>query len=791
MLAVAALLIIAVGSMGLSGMDSSNKGLGTVYNDRVVPLEQLKIIADMYAVNIVDNAHKIRNGNVSWKEGLENVKSAQSTINETWNTYLGTVLVPQEEEIMNIIKPLMEKADSSITKLKSILKAGDQERLSEFTIHELYPVIDPLSDKFSALTKVQLDVAKTEYETAIKRYENIRNLSMASILVGIGILSVLGWTLIRAVINPMKRANNYLTRMAQGEQNVKVVIEREDETALILHAAEAMQVKLNADLNEANEKAAEATRAKQGLDNVSANVMLTDVEGSIIYLNKTVEEMFRKIQENIRQELPHFNVDNLRGQNIDQFHKNTSHQLGILKNISERREFNINISGLTMSAIATPIIGPDEKQLGVVVEWKNVTQELLAQDLVEDVINEIVKGNIERRVEISKFEEGFLKRLGEGFNRALGGFVSPIQEIIKVISAMSEGDLTRRVNGEYLGDFGVLRDRFNTALDNLSTMVSEIRVAALTIAGTSDEISRGNTDLSQRTEEQAASLEQTASSMEQLTGTVKQNADNARQANQLASSAREQAERGGSIVGKAVSAMGEINSASKKIADIISVIDEIAFQTNLLALNAAVEAARAGEQGRGFAVVAAEVRNLAQRSAAAAKEIKGLIHDSVQKVDEGTQFVDGSGVALTEIMNGVKKVSDIIAEIAAASMEQSIGIEQVNKAIVQMDQVTQQNAALVEQVAAASESMDEKAKMLLGQIQSFRVDPQVKTGNQPTKNGTSLENSTTEGGIERRSSNRPWKKSSKLVENNDVNKHKLQSRKVASNNGSDTEWEEI
>jgi len=267
-----------------------------------------------------------------------------------------------------------------------------------------------------------------------------------------------------------------------------------------------------------------------------------------------------------------------------------------------------------------------------------------------------------------------------------------------------------------------------------------------------EEISQGNANLSQRTEEQSSSLEETASSMEEMTSTVKQNADNAGQANQLAIAARDQAEKGGSVVGNAVKAMAEINEASKKIADIIGVIDEIAFQTNLLALNAAVEAARAGEQGRGFAVVATEVRSLAGRSATAAKEIKGLIQDSVKKVEDGSVLVTESGQTLEQIVMSVKKVSDIVAEIAAASREQSAGIEQVNSAVMQMDEMTQQNAALVEQATAASQSMAEQAGELTRMMGRYRVDDSGAAGVSPGRGaeGTSAPRT------ERRGPNRPF-----------------------------------
>lgn len=292
----------------------------------------------------------------------------------------------------------------------------------------------------------------------------------------------------------------------------------------------------------------------------------------------------------------------------------------------------------------------------------------------------------------------------------------------QVAARVADGDLTSRIEVTAMDETGQLLQSMKTMNDNLKDMVGKINESASSVASGAGQISAGNSNLSQRTEEQAASLEETASSMEELTSTVKQNADNARQANQLAAAARAQAEKGGEVVGRAIDAMGGINSASKKIADIIGVIDEIAFQTNLLALNAAVEAARAGEQGRGFAVVAGEVRNLAQRSASSAKEIKDLIGDSVQKVEDGSKLVEQSGQTLGEIVGAVKKVSDIVAEIAAASQEQSSGIEQVNKAVMQMDEVTQQNAALVEEAAAASKSMEEQAQSLREMMASFKVD---------------------------------------------------------------------
>jgi methyl-accepting chemotaxis protein len=298
--------------------------------------------------------------------------------------------------------------------------------------------------------------------------------------------------------------------------------------------------------------------------------------------------------------------------------------------------------------------------------------------------------------------------------------VAKTQDIIR---AATEGDLSRRLDvAGKGGELMKLGNAINLLLESVSDIVSSVKGSASEVLRGAEEISQGNANLSQRTEEQSSSLEQTASSMEEMTSTVKQNADNAGQANQLATAARDQAEKGGAVVSSAVKAMADINDSSKKIADIIGVIDEIAFQTNLLALNAAVEAARAGEQGRGFAVVATEVRSLAGRSATAAKEIKELIQDSVRKVGDGSRLVTQSGQTLEQIVMSVKKVSDIVAEIAAASREQSSGIEQVNKAIMQMDSMTQQNAALVEQATAASQSMADQARDLTTMMERYQVN---------------------------------------------------------------------
>ena len=479
------------------------------------------------------------------------------------------------------------------------------------------------------------------------------------------------------------------------------------------------------DLTESNKQLRSISRLQSAVEGSTSNLMMCDANLNITYANPSVVKMLAARQYELRAVWPSLDANNLIGQNIDQFHRNPAHQRNLLSDPS-RLPFKAEmvIAGIEFELNATYVAGPNGEYMGNMVEWKDITEEKDAERQIQSLVDSAIEGQLETRINAENYQ-GFMKGLGNGINSLMDAVFEPLQEGKRVMASMAEGDLTQIMTGDFKGEFAELRDAINSSITNLLSMVNDINESSGSISAGASEIAIGNTDLSQRTEEQASSLEETASSMEEMTSTVRQNADNARIANELASTASEQATKGGDVVSNAVSAMSAINSSSKKIADIIGVIDEIAFQTNLLALNAAVEAARAGEQGRGFAVVAGEVRNLAQRSAGAAKEIKGLIKDSVDKVDEGSKLVDESGKTLEEIIKSVKKVSNIIAEIAAASQEQSLGIEEVNKAISQMDEMTQQNAALVEEAASASESMEEQAKNMIELMRYF------ETGEEP------------------------------------------------------------
>ena len=497
---VAALLVLVILAAGacVLRLKASNDVLATVYNDRVVPLRQLKSVADGYGKGIVDTAVKVANGVMTPQDGLTSLKAAQATIASEWAAYLATYLNPDETVLVAQVRPMMARADAAAAQLETLLRAGDPEPVKAFVVKDMYPATDPVAVIFDKLTAIQLDVAASEYKQSQLDYTQVLWMSAVLSAVAVAIAALVAWRLIVSITRGIDEAVKVAETVAGGDLSSHIVVRRRDET------------------------------------------------------------------------------------------------------------------GLLMAAL-------------------------------------------------------------------------------------------QRMNASLMG------------------IVGDVRGASESIATGSSEIANGNADLSQRTEEQASNLQQTAASMEQLTATVKQNADTALVATQLASTATEAAERGGRVVSQVVATMDEITASSKKVVDIIGVIDGIAFQTNILALNAAVEAARAGEQGRGFAVVATEVRNLAQRSGAAAREIKNLIGESVAKVENGTRLVADAGHTMEDIVHQVKRVNDMIGEISSASSEQSTGIGQIGDAVAQLDQVTQQNAALVEESAAAAESLNQQAAQLARIVGTFKL----------------------------------------------------------------------
>jgi methyl-accepting chemotaxis protein len=535
---------------------------------------------------------------------------------------------------------------------------------------------------------------------------------MISSVVTLLLAILAGWLITRSLLNELggepAEARQLMQELADGEVTTTLKLRKNDTSSLF------------AFMSKAAEKATENIRIRSALDNVSTSVMIADAQGKIIYANRSIVDMMQRAEGDIRADLPGFEARRMLGSSIDSFHKNPTHQRDLLANLHSTHRAQIKVGGHTFSFAASPVFTASGSRLGTAVEWRDRTVEVQIEEEVAQIVGAAVNGDFARRVDLNG-KEGFFKGLGEGLNQLLDVTSNGLQDIATVLSAVARGDLTHTIHRDYQGLFGTLKQDTNTTVERLREIVQNIKESTDSINSASREIAAGNSNLSSRTEQQAASLEETASSMEEITSTVRQNADNAKKANTLAIGASDIASRGGEVVGQVVSTMSEINESAKKIVDIISVIDGIAFQTNILALNAAVEAARAGEQGRGFAVVASEVRNLAQRSAGAAKEIKGLIGDSVEKVESGSRLVDEAGRTMDEIVGSITKVTDIMSEISAASIEQSSGIEQVNLAVTQMDENTQKNAALVEEAAAAAESLEEQARLLAEAVALFKL----------------------------------------------------------------------
>ncbi len=534
------------------------------------------------------------------------------------------------------------------------------------TAAELYDAGVPLNRAIKRLSIDSYTISVKALEDDFSALTLHRDVSAGISFLALAFALALAWMVTHSMIEPLSRVMEVFGKISAGHYDTHIDSHGGDEAGQVLKALDDMQSKLRTQIETERAVAAENTRIRRALDKASTSVVLADESHQIIYVNETAKASFTRNAQEIKATLPDFDPARLRGSSLESLSPDPGRQRHLLETLS-RAEVQEHVFGdFTFRTVVNPVVGDRGERLGTVMEWTQRTQEVRVEKELQSMLAAVNSGAVGKRIDLAG-KNGFFEAMARGINQLA---------------------------------------------DNLTETVSKVKLAAAEIHRGAQEISAGNSNLSLRTEEQAASLEETASSMEQMTTTVKQNADNAGQANQLALAAREQAEQGGMVVGKAVQAMSGINDSARKIADIIGVIDEIAFQTNLLALNAAVEAARAGEQGRGFAVVASEVRNLAGRSATAAKEIKDLIQDSVRKVSDGSLLVTQSGQTLEQIVISVKKVSDIVAEIAAASREQSLGIEQVGRAVMQMDQLTQQNAALVEQGTAASQNMTTEAAVL-------------------------------------------------------------------------------
>jgi len=588
--------------------------------------------------------------------------------------------------------------------------------------HESYK----LSSQMIKLRNAEVNAAKFHVNSITETTHQVSTvlwaMSLAIIILALGIALFLTRHLSKQIgIDPLY-AKGIAKEIAKGDLSRSIQLDADDKDSL-LHAIKNMQQKLLASRTAEHKAAEEVLRIKIALDNTSIGIIIADNNRNIIYANKSVVNALGKIEADIRKQIPSFSVDTLVGNSMDVFYQNPAQQAKLFATLTDTHSDDIELGGRTIMVVANPVIGRQNERIGTVTEWHDRTAEVAVEKEVAAFVVAATMGDFTKRFDLQG-KEGFLRELGEGLNQLLHASETGLDEVALILGALSRGDLTKTITNDYQGTFGQLKDNTNATVEKLENIILQIKEASDCINVGAKEIASGNNDLSHRTEQQAASLEQTAASMEELTSSVQHNTENAKQTNLLAIAAAETADQGGAAVGQVVATMNDIKESSLKIEEIILVIDDIAFQTNILAINAAIEAARAGVNGQGFAVVAGEVRNLAQRAAASAAEIKALIEDAVKKIDDGSELAVQAGSTMEDVVNSIRGVTDMMSEITAASIEQRAGIEQVNLAINQMDNVTQQNAALVEQAAAAAESLEEQAQTLAVTVSGFKLNNQ-------------------------------------------------------------------
>ncbi len=653
------------------------------------------------------------------------------------------------------VHPVLESARNAFGSFYGMVKSKilDAQKM-EVSASDVYSASSDVTRALQQLSDVSYAAMNVAVQQRLSEVTHRRDLTAGITALALAFALGLSWLIRHSLEKPLARAIAVFGDISSGKYDSEVDLSGTDEAGQVLRALHEMQGKLRTQIETERAVAAENTRIRQALDKVSTSVVLADAHHQIIYLNDTAQASFARNQHEIRKALPNFDPQRLKGSSLDSLSPDPAHQRRVLEALSGSDVQERALGACTFRTVSNPVISDKGERIGTVMEWTDRTQEVGVEKEMQGMLSSVLAGDLSQRIALTS-KAGFFEAMSRGVNQLA---------------------------------------------DNMSEVVSKVKGVAAEVRRGAEEISAGNANLSQRTEQQSSSLEETASSMEEMTTTVKQNADNAGQANQLAMAARDQAEKGGSVVSQAVKAMSDINDSSKKIADIIGVIDDIAFQTNLLALNAAVEAARAGEQGRGFAVVASEVRSLAGRSATAAKEIKELIQDSVKKVEDGSVLVTQSGQTLEKIVASVKKVSDIVAEIAAASREQSSGIEQVNRAVMQMDELTQQNAALVEEATAASQAMAQQVRGLNDMLERYRVaeqSAQAAAAAAAVRQAPTSAPSAPAARADRRSGARPWSGRARDAGGNAAPKAaqatgaRANGARVAPDTKGDTEWREF
>ncbi|MEO1581862.1 MAG: methyl-accepting chemotaxis protein [Pseudomonadota bacterium] len=622
--------------------------------------------------------------------------------------------------------------------------------------------IDPLawfqvqSLKLDQLKQIEEQMLKELKSISISRRDEaaagMRSAMIVGALAGLTVLFAIGWNIVKfkGLQRDLGGDANYLNEVlaALGQGDFSMDLSTEKPATGVYAGLQSMKSKLEAQVEKDRQVVAESNRIRQALDNVDSPVIIANETMHVVFVNRAAKSLFDQFNSDQSYQGQPVDSAHLVGVDIAQIPGLSQSAKNRLVDLNKTHIDDTDIGSRTVRLVSNPVFSDNGDRLGAIVVWNDRTAEVSIERDVDSVVQSARGGDLTQRIN-TKGMEGFYASLSEGVNSLLTVAEQVVGDTVRVFSAIARGSLKESIDREYQGSYGRLKSDANATIHKLTEVIGSIQESASSVKGGAHEIAIGNADLQQRTEEQASGLEKTAENMKHLTEMVRQSASNASEANELAQGTRNLAHRGGEAVNNTVSAMQEINEASRRIADIIAVIDEIAFQTNLLALNAAVEAARAGEQGRGFAVVATEVRNLAGRSASAAKEIKSLIQDSTSKVEEGTRLVDASGKTLEEIVTEVQRLSTTVEEIAQSSQEQYQGIDQVNATISQLDAFTQQNAAMVEEASAASESLGAQAARLDELAAFFETASDTSARAAIESMGVSIRE-------ERRSGERPW-----------------------------------
>jgi methyl-accepting chemotaxis protein len=673
-------IMLTLTGLNLFALHQTNEGLRTVYIDRTVPLADLAEIK----FKLLDNRLKIANAINSPEEAaasLKKIEIARAEIGKIWDAYMQTYLTPEEKILADKFIAAREiYVKEALNPIIELLKEDNQEAVQQLVATKLRPLFVPVGENIDALVHLQQDVAKQEYETAQSRYQFSLIVSISLTIFGVALSVFFGIMIVRRLIGELGGEPSYaadvVKEIAKGNLSLKVNVQPDDKSSLI-YAINQMRENLSEIITDTS---AVMNRISKG---ELSTQMTVSMEGDFVQLKDSINQTIGKLR-----------ITMFAMNDVTNSIYNADFSKVIVANVDGKFKETIEKAVLSQSAMRTML--------------ENIGQ----------VMESVAVGNLSHSVTAEG--RGEMLTLKNNINNTVMA-LGCLNEIDRVVGALANGDLTQIITTQYPGIFGKVTESINHTSNNLKTLMEQIKSSSAMIANAADEIAAGNNDLSHRTEEQASSLQETAASMEELSATVQQNTANAKHANELALGASTTAKKGVSVVDEVVVTMANINESSHQIVDIIMVIDDIAFQTNILALNAAVEAARAGEQGKGFAVVAVEVRNLAQRAASAAGEIKRLISDSVDRISSGGKQVEQAGRTMEDIVNSIAKVTAVMSEIASASIEQNLGIDQVHQAVTQMDAVTQQNAALVEQAAAAAELLNEQTRSLSAEMAHFRT----------------------------------------------------------------------